>query len=194
MINHDVNTTTRRPRVCKVLLTLLMCAAGAFGARAQVPGFGRVCGDAADPNCTQGDGLWRPFNLSFITGRYDVSSDEPVRSQYFYAVILESVAAENKDGGCNYVGEAKRLAAQKLFPHHKFFSSRNFCGDDDGAVSPDYNTLVIYEGARESANFLAVYGGTTRKAADEILAQAKKQYPGANIRRLRVSIVFNGDV
>jgi hypothetical protein len=161
---------------------------------AQVPSFGKVCGDAADENCTQSDGLWRPFNLTFITGRYDTSSSEPVKSRYFYVVILESVKAANKQTGCNFISEEKRTAAQEFFPHNKVFTSRNQCGSDAEAVSPDYDTLTEYEGSNDAFNFMAVYGGETKAAANKILAEAKKKYPSANVRRMRVVIVFNGDV
>ena len=128
---------------------------------------------------------FKPHDLPFSTGRKaKFKSGESAESNDFYAVILDSVAIGLSEGDtCNNFSEKKRLAAQKLFPKNKAFAS-HYCD-----VPASY---IRYEGfkAREEANFLALYAGETKAAAAALLEKAKKKYPKAEIRQMRVVIDF----
>ncbi|HUQ33455.1 MAG TPA: hypothetical protein VM095_15140 [Pyrinomonadaceae bacterium] len=159
-----------------VLCSLLLIASGAVSAQ---PGL--VCGNPQDVGCRpQFDGFKR-HELAFLTGRAKLGTGTRHESAEFYAVILQSVGAARKGGqGCNYMSEKQRLAAQRLFPANKVFVSRNHCRE----------TLVYYENTNNDFNFLAVYGGETEAEAGEILIKARRRYPQANIRKIRVVLDF----
>ena len=156
-----------------VICCLLLCAAGA--ARAQS---GIVCGNPQDAGC-QPQYQFEPHDLGFLTGRAQLGTGTRHESAEFYAVILESRAAAGRRG-CNYIGESKRRAVQKMFPANKAFTSRNVCR----------GTVVLYENVDNDYNFLAVYGGETEDEARAILDRAKRRYPQANIRKMRVVLDF----
>ena len=162
-----------------VLLFVGLLATAAFGAAAQA---GLVCGDPMDKGCApQYDGF-EPHDLTFLTGRAELGAGTTHESDEFYAVILESVpaASTKSSNGCVFVGESKRLAAQKQFPRNKAFTSRNACSGN----------VVLYDSTDVNFNFLAVYGGKTVSEADQVLARAKRRYPQANVRRMRVRLDF----
>lgn len=106
----------------------------------------------------------------------------------FYAIILKSMAAH--DDSCDvFIPEADRLAAQKLFPENKVFSSR--CTDPENLFYSD----VTSRNPRyfsQTHRIMAVYAGKTLAEAKKMLEAVKAtgKYPGANIRRMRTG--FNG--
>ncbi|HEX2091148.1 MAG TPA: hypothetical protein VHG28_02055 [Longimicrobiaceae bacterium] len=160
----------RPVRSLRLLPALLALAAAqpAGGAAAQaVDPPGRVCPDPVRP-CPG----FRPHDLSFALPR-DGAARAESRSEPFYAVILRS-------GPRCSVAERERLAAQALFPRHKVFATRFEC-DGDGEND------VTYTGVDARYGFLAVYAGTTRAAAERVLAgvRAGGRFPGANLRRMR---------
>jgi len=146
---------------------------------------GLICGDPKDKGCMPQYEGFGPHDLPFLTGRAELGTGTRHESFEFYAVVLESVraAAAAARGGCAFVGEKKRLAAQRLFPRHKVFASRSLC----------VGTVVAYEGAAAGFNFMAVYGGRTEGEAQELLAKARGRFPGANVRRLKVVLDFADD-
>lgn len=156
---------------------LLCCALllAAAAARAQ-PGI--VCGNPQESGC-QPQYEFEPHDLGFLTGRAQLGTGTRHESAEFYAVILESRRAAGRRG-CNYVGETRRQAVQRMFPANKVFTSRNACR----------GTVVLYENVNNDYNFLAVYGGETEDDARAILARARRRFPQANIRRMRVVLDF----
>ena len=157
-------------------LCCLMLAA-AVSASAQS---GIVCGNPQDTGCRP-QYEFAPHDLGFLTGRAQLGTGTRHESAEFYAVILESRAAAGRGGrGCRYVSEARRRAVQRMFPANKAFASRNACR----------GTVVVYENVDNDYNFLAVYGGETEDDARAILERAKRRYPQANIRKMRVLLDF----
>ena len=101
-------------------------------------------------------------------------------SEEFYAVILKSVRAADED--CDtIVPESERLAAQKLFPRRKVFSSR--CVEAGN---------LFYTNTAPGQRVMSVYAGATRAEGERTLAAVKAtgKFPGANLRRMRAG--FNG--
>jgi hypothetical protein len=78
--------------------------------------------------------------------------------------------------GCDFISETKRLAEQKLAPHNKVFTSRNACKE---------KTIVGYSNVNQDYNFIAIYAGT-----EVLLQTAKRRYPQANTRKMRVLLDF----
>lgn len=162
-------------KIC--LLGILLCAA-TTAAQAQ---FGTICDNPLRKQCVgQYDGF-APQDLIFNTGRAALGTGTRHESLDFYAVILESIPA-SKSGGerCNFVSEAKRKAAQKLFPANKVFASRQNCG----------GYVVHYSNTSDEHNFMAIYASESEAAAAKILAKARKKYPSANIRKMKVILDF----
>ncbi len=77
-----------------------------------------------------------------------------------------------------YYSEDERSRVQDLFPTHKVFASRIGC----------YMATVWYTNVKNDYEFLAVYAGNTEAEAKIFLKQlkAKKEFPGANIRKMQV--------
>ncbi len=101
-------------------------------------------------------------------------------SDEFYAVVLKSLRAEDHE--CDtIIPESERLAAQRLFPRRKVFSSR--CGEPGN---------LFYTNTGSGQRLLAVYAGATRAEALRTLAAVKAtgKFAGANLRRMRAG--FNG--
>ena len=96
----------------------------------------------------------------------------------FYAVILKT--AER----CS-ITEQERLRVQALFPRSKVFSLRFECDDN-------VEENITYTGVNTSISFLAVHAGTTLLEAKKRLAevQATGRFPGANIRKMQVKLVY----
>lgn len=145
---------------------------------------GSVCGNPSERGCVGQYDDFQPHDLIFNTGRAALGTGTRHESSEFYAVILESVAARHKSPhDCRFVSETKRRAAQKLFPNNKVFASRSFCR----------GIVVLYDNANENFNFMAVYAGANEKQAAAVLAKAKKKYPRANVRRMKVILDFSDE-
>ncbi len=158
-----------------LLCSLLLIAAGVGQAQS-----GIVCGNPQESGCQPQYDDFKPYDLAFLTGRAPLGTGTRTESNEFYAVMLESVMAVRETGGCNYISEKKRLAIQKMFPSNKVFASRNGCP----------GTIVVYDSVNNDYNFVAVYGGDTEQEARAILELARKRYPQANIRKMRVILDF----
>lgn len=101
-------------------------------------------------------------------------------TEEFYAVVLKTLRVADTD--CEkFVAEAERLAAQKLFPKLKVFTSR--CADTLG---------VYYSTVAPTERVMALYAGRTRAEADLVLrdVQAAGKFPAAKLRRMHAG--FNG--
>lgn len=135
-------------------------------------GQGNVCGDPT-ANCSTSFSF-NAHDLPFvIAGKIKFRE---YRSNFFYAVVLKSIKAEKDDGDCAFVSEEERMEVQRLFPTNKVFSSRAGCPE----------TQIIYDGVNPDYNFLAIFAGRTRLAAERVLQRVKSRYPDANIRRIKV--------
>ena len=134
----------------------------------------KVCGN---PNLKcPSPATMEPYDLQFTVPR-NAAIDE---TELFYAVLLKSVPSPNDD--CDtFVPETERLAAQKLFPNHKVFTSR--------CAMPGYNS---YSNTDPNAQFMAVFAGRTQAEANRMLATVKAtgKFPTANLRRMRA--MMNG--
>jgi hypothetical protein len=137
---------------------------------------GEVCPDPAHP-CAGG---FRPNELPFVLPRDSVARAE-FRSDTFYAVILRSAPR------CS-IPERERVAAQALFPGRKVFSQRFECDVDPSA--DDEESGITYTNVAERTAFLAIYAGATREQALRVLAEARRRFPGANLRRMQAVLVY----
>ena len=160
-------------RFCLLAAFLLAAAASSQAQSGVICGFPRNCVPAYK---------FKPYELPFSTGRQaKFKTGDYVESDYFYAVVLDIInTADTSEGDDFFFNETKRLAAQKLFPDNKVFASR--CCGDGGAVR--------YEGLPDSYNFLAVHGGENEEDAAKLLSIAKRKYPSAEIRKMRVVLDF----
>ena len=165
-----------RTKVIFIFFLLVLCTRGAH---AQA---GIVCGDPKDKGCIPQYKGFESFDLPFLTYRAALGTGTRHESDEFYAVILESVKAASITNrkGCVFVSESKRLAIQRQFPGNKVFSSRNACA----------GTIVLYDSVNHDFNFMAIYAGDTEDQAAGILLKAKRRYPQANIRKMRVILDF----
>lgn len=160
----------RRTGIFPLAFVLLACAAHA---QQRV---GQVCPNPARP-CAGG---FEPHELSFVLPR-DSTAREEFRSEPFYAVILRSAP------DCS-ISERERRAAQALFPGRKVFSQRFECDVDQAA--DDAESGITYTNVAPKTAFLAVYAGATREQALSVLAAARRRFPGANLRRMQVVLVY----
>jgi hypothetical protein len=159
------------------ILQLAACATLATAAAAQAQRHvGQLCGDPARV-CEPG---FRPNELPFVLPRDSVAREE-LRSDTFYAVILRSAPR------CS-IPERERVAAQALFPGRKVFSQRFECGVDQ--ATDDAENAITYTNVAENTAFLAIYAGAAREQALRVLAAARRRFPGANLRRMQVVLVY----
>jgi hypothetical protein len=100
---------------------------------------------------------------------------------------LETVNGYKESGGCCEISEAKRNAAQELFPNNKAFAYNYYCRDLSTGES-----FIGYQGAGlyQSTHFLALYGGKINAEAVKILNAAKNKYPNAKVIKMRSGIMF----
>jgi len=133
-----------------------------------------ICGNPNVPCKTTA--TFQPYDLPFRVPKNSVIFD----TEPFYAITLKSVPAD--EGNCNvFVPETERLAAQRLFPDHKVFTSR--CADIGN---------LFYTNVSPKFRIMAVYGGTTLAASKRMLEAVKAtgKFSGAYVRRMRTG--FNG--
>ncbi len=167
--------------LCSVFIALLLAVAGDFVAdgqrrrAARKPTPLKICFDPTAPCRTSV--TFAPHDLPFRVPANAVIWE----TEDFYAVILKSMRPKDTYDCEEFIPEAERLAAQKLFPNRKVFASR--CSEPGE---------LYYTGVDDTQRFMAVYAGLTRAEAERTLASVKAsgQYPGANLRRLRAG--FNG--
>lgn len=106
-------------------------------------------------------------------------------SKSFYVVVLKT-APVNTEFDCDRgefspAWENERKRVQALFPQKKVFAQHQ-C-PDMATVSYTMNGNLV------PTSFLAIYGGSTPKKAQAILASIKKRYKGARVKRMQV--IFN---
>ncbi len=157
-----------------VLGTLGLSNSSVYGQGANKAKGGKVCGDPTVKCKTT-----VPFEANDLP--FQIPANANIwESAEFYAVILKSVSSPN-DSCDVFVPEAERLAAQSLFPKMKVFSSRCTMA---GAV--------YFSNVAPNQQFMAVFAGTTKAQANQMLATVKAtgKYPGANIRKMQTG--FNG--
>ena len=140
---------------------------------------GIICGNPQLPCKTSVP--FSPYDLPFRVPPRAVIID----TEYFYAIILKSINTTEDD--CSvFVPEPERIAAQALFPDRKVFTSR--CSD----IGADNSGMLYYTNVDWKVRFMAVYGGTTRVAAQRALnaVKASGKFPGAYMKRMQAG--FNG--
>ena len=175
----------RRLAVSCALSVSLACACVAAGVSAQRrkprgasarKQYGKLCPDPTAA-CPTGEMTFDPYELPFRLPKNAVIFE----SEEFYAVILKSVRVPSDDDCEKFVSESDRLAAQKLLPHRKVFTSR--CAEPG---------RVYYTNTAPGQRMMAVYAGATRAEAERTLAEVRAtgKFPGANLRRMRAA--FNG--
>lgn len=119
----------------------------------------------------------KPHELCFAK-----PSDGVARAEYlsepFYAVILKTAAK------CS-IPEKERSKVQALFPAHKVFSMRFFCGED-------VEEAISYTNVNDQFAFLAVYAGATKADGNKMLktVRASGRFPGANVRKMQAKLVY----
>lgn len=163
-------------RVINFCLLAAFVSAAATASQAQS---GVICGFPRD--CVPAY-KFKSYELPFSTGRQaKFKTGDYVESNYFYSVVLDTInTADTSEGDDFFFNETQRRAAQRLFPGNKVFASR--CCGDGGAVR--------YEGLPDSYNFLAVHGGENEEDATRLLSIARRKYPSAEIKRMRVIFDF----
>ena len=177
----SLNRRTSWPRFSVTVIALIACATLSFGAgtmsaqKRKVVRHGVICGNPTVPCKTSAtfppNDL--PFRIPASANIYD--------TDLFYAVMLKSMTVP-EDNCDRFIPESDRLAAQRLFPDHKVFSSR----------CPEPGEGLSYTNTSSKARFMAVYAGMTLADANLMLAKVKAtgKYPGASVRRMRAA--FNG--
>jgi hypothetical protein len=178
MISLNIGRPWTRLRVTAIALiagTTLSFSAGTMSAQKRKPvRHGVICGNPTVPCKTSATFPANdlPFRIPSTFNIYD--------TDLFYAVILKSVSVP-EDNCDTFIPEGDRLAAQRLFPDYKVFSSR--CADP-GELS--------YTNTSPKTRFMAVYAGMTLADANLMLAKVKAtgKYPSAIVRRMRAA--FNG--
>lgn len=154
-------------------MRLLVAAAGiALVGAASADTLGRVLPDPAAV-C---EGA-KPHELCFAKPKDEIARAEYL-SEPFYAVILKTAAR------CS-IPEAERLEVQALFPRHKVFSTRFYCGED-------IEENIAYTNVDEKYGFLAVYAGPIYLDAKAMMPAVKAtgRFPGANIRKMQAKLVY----
>ena len=182
--------------ICPLLLVaLFVFFYGSSAAQNKSSKYGTICGDAAKAECTKNDSIFKPFSLVFKLSAKALKDPEQYaedeQSEFFYAVLLETVKGYKEGGGCREINEAKRLAAQKMFPNNKAFSYNIYC---DPAGEGDKFIEYKAAGLDETIHLLGVYGGAAQADAAKILSQAKKKYPKARVVKMRAVVVEQHDV
>ncbi len=140
-----------------------------------------------DPNKPCKDDRFKDYDLAFNLAK-KLKWQNAYFSVEFYAVLLKSVKSvpDNGPSGdveCSgFFEEKDRKEAQALFPGKKVFASRFGC----------FEHAVYYTGTNRDYNFLAVYGGKSRKEAQKTLelAKATGKFGHANLRKMRVGYEF----
>lgn len=117
-----------------------------------------------------------------------LAANKPYRSSPFYAVMLKTFEIEDDCDGGEFViaVEKERKKLQKNEPGRKVFAS--YQCPNMGAVDYDFEGKM--DAAKENVligNFIAIYAGTTRAEAEEMLAPLKKSYPNAVIKKMTAS-------
>lgn len=175
-------------RISFLLISLfLLTTAANFAQKASQSRQYELCGDPHSDcqtahNFGAGLPLIIPGELEWM-GQY--------KSQPFYAVIVQSrkVIFESNSHNDNYrdcggqFTDNERSSLQRLFPSNRVFSSEFGC----------YYFQHSYTNVKTDYNFLAVYGGKTKVAAEAVLktVRATGKYPGANIRQMQ-AVLCNG--
>lgn len=167
----------------------IMCSVLAGALAVAVPGFSKslsqtrqrrkasppkICFNPSVP--CKSVATFEPHDLPFELSANSVIDE----TEFFYAVILKSVRAEDTD--CErFIPENERVQTQALFPARKVFASR--CADPG---------TLYYTNVNPAQRFMAVYAGQTQAEAARVLVavRATGKFPGANIRRMRAG--FNG--
>ena len=167
-----------RNRLACLMLLFLCVAAQSVSSRAQPPG--AVCSDPSAPCPTKYS--FEPYQLPFKINQ-QLTFGRTYKSAFFYAVILESLPAQDEAGDCRHIEESARLEAQALFPERKVFASHFECAEE----------LILYTNVNQSFNFMAVYGGATKAEANKMLdrVRATGRFPSANVRRMQVVLEFS---
>ena len=134
---------------------------------------GKVCGDPTLP-CKSRDSF-QPNELPFDTGKNAVIAE----SEYFYAIVLKSVAPLAQMDCEKPFPESERLEIQEIFRDHKVFALR--C-DEPGSN--------YYTGVKFGTLFVAVYAGGTLAEAKKFLkaVQDTKKFPDVTVRRMKAGI------
>ena len=136
---------------------------------------GEVCPDPKNPYL--GMGSFHENELSFrLKSKFSFDRGRD-QSLPFYAVILRS-------GELCKLPEADRVTIQNIFPTRKVFLHRHFC--------EGFGDKATYSNVNRKAGFIAVYAGKTEAEAKQFLAEvkAKGAFPDANLRRMRVQLVY----
>ena len=167
-----------RNRLARLLILFLAVAAQSFSSSAQ--SLGAVCSSPSAPCPTKYS--FEPYHLPFEINQ-QLTFGRTYKSAPFYAVILESLPAQDEAGECKHIEESARLEAQALFPERKVFASHFECAEE----------LILYTGVNQSFNFMAVYGGATKAQANKMLdrVRATNRFPSANIRKMQVVLEFS---
>lgn len=91
-----------------VIVALVFC--GLIAAQNKTGKGGAVCGDAAKSECTKDDSIFKPYSLVFKFSAKAAKDPEQYaegeQSEYFYAVLLETVNGYKPDGGCREISES----------------------------------------------------------------------------------------
>ena len=147
-----------------------------------------VCPKLSD-RCDSPQKRFEPYELPFRLPK-QLTANALYRSVPFYAVVLLRQRDPGCDGGEYSVSVEKiRQRAQKLFSDRKVFADHQ-C-PDMGAVAYTMEDKKTQKGGHDTPpfveTFVAVYAGKTERDARTVLKKARARFPGATLRRMRVS-------
>ena len=145
-----------------------------------------VCSDPAKP-CNHKEKTFDDWELSFKMPA-KLQPNKPYKSAAFYAVILKTYKMGDDCDGGEYIEavEAERKELQLNHSERKVFAG--FQCPNMAAV--DYDFEGKWSENKESiaiGNFLAVYAGTTKAGAENLLSELKTEYPKAAIKQMTAS-------
>jgi hypothetical protein len=101
----------------------------------------------------------------------------------FWAIIIKKYGFQDCDGG-EYLeaGEQDRKRLQAVYPDRKVFA--DYECPNMAAVSYNFAGKFNKEDENIVGNFIAVYAGETKEAADELLKKLQEEYPEAEIKKM----------
>lgn len=145
-----------------------------------------VCADPANP-CNHKEKTFDAWELSFKMPA-KLQPNRPYKSAAFYAVILKTYEMGDDCDGGEYIEavETERKELQSAHSERKVFAG--FQCPNMAAV--DYDFDGKWNANKESiavGNFLAIYAGATKTAAENLVDELKTKYPEAAIKQMTAS-------
>jgi hypothetical protein len=145
-----------------------------------------VCADPAKP-CNHKEKIFDDWELPFKMPA-KIQPNKPYKSAAFYAVILKTYEMGDDCDGGEYI-EAVETERKELQTNHS--ERKVFAGFQcPNMAAVDYDFEGKWSEDKESVAigiFLAIYAGTTKAEAENLLSKLKTEYPDAAIKQMTAS-------